>query len=231
MLDDLLTDEALAALRRIMWESTVFFEAKAPLAFGSYVGAYVDDGLNDPILLRLAAELADRLPRILGGHPLRYLWAYKYASEDDPANGGGVAASTGVRLHADPAAVNVNLWLTPDAANLDPESGGLVVFAARPPPDWDFAAYNTDTDAVRELLLRPTGYANATVPYRANRAVIFDSALFHQTDSFRFRRGYTNRRINLTLLYGDMQRQQQPQQKPQPASDDDTAPTASSGEL
>lgn len=180
-------------MQKIMHDSTVWYQTKLPLKFGGYVGAYVDDGLHDRILLHLAKDLHDTLPRILGGHPLRYMWAYKYDSE-----------YTGINLHADQAAVNVNIWLTDDSANLDPESGGLVVFTAKPPADWSFEEYNTDTDFVRRRLLEPTGYANVTVPYRTNRAVIFDSALFHQTDSFKFRRGYKNRRINLTLLYGDM---------------------------
>ena len=41
------------------------------------------------------------------------------------------------------------------------------------------------------------------MPYRANRAVVFDSDLFHETDAIRFRDGYLNRRINITLLYGN----------------------------
>jgi hypothetical protein len=40
------------------------------------------------------------------------------------------------------------------------------------------------------------------VPYRANRAVIFDSDLFHETDRIAFKEGYLNRRLNITLLYG-----------------------------
>jgi hypothetical protein len=32
--------------------------------------------------------------------------------------------------------------------------------------------------------------------------VIFDSSLFHATDEMRFKEGYLDRRINLTLLYG-----------------------------
>jgi hypothetical protein len=43
------------------------------------------------------------------------------------------------------------------------------------------------------------------VPYRANRAVIFDSDLFHETDVIHFKPGYENRRINVTLLYGRRQ--------------------------
>jgi len=41
-----------------------------------------------------------------------------------------------------------------------------------------------------------------TVPYRANRAVIFDSDLFHETDRIQFQEGYENRRINVAFLYG-----------------------------
>ena len=94
-----------------------------------------------------------------------------------------------------------------DEANLDKDSGGLVIFTRRPPSDWDFKAYNTDKERMERDILIPSNYANITVPFRYNRAVIFDSALFHHTDNFHFQPGYTNRRINLTLLYGNMEQQ------------------------
>jgi len=194
-IDDVLSKEALGRIRQLLLESTVWYQTKMPLRFGGYVGAYIDDGLHDRLLLQLSMELHKALPRIMKGHPLKYLWAYKYDSE-----------YTGINLHADEAAVNVNIWLTPDEANLDPTSGGLVVFTAKPPEDWNFAEYNTDTDRVVEELLRPTNFANVTIPHKQNRAVIFDSSLFHQTDRYKFKPGYENRRINLTILYGDMQR-------------------------
>jgi hypothetical protein len=194
VIDNLLTQEALKRIRQLMLESTVFYQTKMPLKFGGYVGAYIDDGLHDRILLQLAFELYHKLPKIMKGHLLKYLWAYKYDSD-----------YTGINIHADQAAVNVNIWLTQDDANLDPTSGGLVVFTAKPPSDWDFKRFNTDTEEVHELLLKPTGYANVTVPHRQNRAVLFDSALFHHTDKFSFKKGYENRRINLTFLYGEME--------------------------
>ena len=40
------------------------------------------------------------------------------------------------------------------------------------------------------------------MPYRCNRAAIFDGMIVHSTDAFRFKDGYENRRINVTLLYG-----------------------------
>jgi hypothetical protein len=41
--------------------------------------------------------------------------------------------------------------------------------------------------------------------------VIFNSDLFHETAPFTFKRGYKNRRINLTLLFGKKQKQKQKQ--------------------
>ena len=41
----------------------------------------------------------------------------------------------GIAVHADHAAVNLNFWVTPDDANLDPSSGGLVVYPKAPPAD------------------------------------------------------------------------------------------------
>ena len=210
IIDNLLTPTALQSIRKILLQNTVFYQTKMPLRFGGYAGAYLDDGLHDRILVRLSYELHKKLPRIMEDHPLRYLWAYRYDSEYE-----------GINIHADQAAVNVNIWLSPDDANLGggastttngvgkgegggggENGGGLVVYTARPPSDWDFEKYNTDVGkAIREVI-EPTGYANVTVPYRENRAVLFDSMLFHRTDAFKFRNGFTNRRINLTLLYG-----------------------------
>ena len=43
---------------------------------------------------------------------------------------------------------------------------------------------------------------NLIVPYRENRAVLFESRLFHRSDAPEFATGYENHRINLTLLFG-----------------------------
>ena len=203
VIDDILSPEALKRIHQIMLESQVFFQTKMPLKFGGYAGAYIDDGLHDKILLQLAFELSSKLPNIIGRkHPLKYLWAYKYDSE-----------YKGISIHADQAAVNVNIWLTPTNASLDLDHGGLVVYTAKPPVGANFETYNTNVELAIKEILEPTKFANVTVPYRQNRAVIFDSALFHQTDKFKFRKGYKNRRINLTILYGEMQQQQKQEEE------------------
>jgi hypothetical protein len=76
-----------------------------------------------------------------------------------------------------------------------------VIWDAAAPLDWDFAKYNNDETQIRDLLTR-SGAKSVTVQYRVNRAVIFDSNLFHETDRMKFERGYRNRRINITMLYG-----------------------------
>lgn len=122
------------------------------------------------------------------------MWAYKYDER-----------YTGINIHADQAAVNLNFWITNEDANLDKTSGGLVIYTKKPPAHWTFEQYNQLTEGGdAHSLLEESGWKNVTVPYKENRLVMFDSALFHKTDDFRFKKGYLNRRINLTLLFGRM---------------------------
>ena len=41
-----------------------------------------------------------------------------------------------------------------------------------------------------------------TIPYKFNRAVLFNSDFFHETDKIDFKTGYESRRINITYLFG-----------------------------
>jgi len=54
---------------------------------------------------------------------------------------------------------------------------------------------------IQSLIDEPDASA-VTVPYRCNRAAIFNGMIAHSTDAFRFKDGYEHRRINVTLLYG-----------------------------
>lgn len=191
VIDGILAPDALAALRRFCWGSTIWFGIKT----AGYVGAILREGFTDPLLFRIAAELRERLPRTLGPHRLRQLWAYSYDQD----------LKTGINPHADFAAVNVNLWIAPDEANLEPETGGLLVYDSRVPDDWSFEAYNHAPAQAIYDHLGPARDTPIRVPHRANRALMFDSALFHESDRFRFRPGLTNRRINITFLYGTRQ--------------------------
>jgi tetratricopeptide (TPR) repeat protein len=186
VIDNLLTPEALEGLRHFCWGSTIW---QKPYADG-YLGAMPDHGFACPLLAQIGEELRAVFPSIFGRHGLGQWWGFTYDS-----------SLGGIRIHADQAAVNVNFWITPDVANTNPDNGGLVVWDRKPPLEWDFARSNGDEKAARDFLAQ-TGAKPVTVPYRANRAVIFDSDLFHETDRIEFADGYQNRRINITMLYG-----------------------------
>jgi Flp pilus assembly protein TadD len=186
VVDNFLTDQALENLRRFCWGSTMWRKVYSD----GYLGAMPEHGFSCPLLAQIADELRSNFPSIFQTHPLSYLWAFKYDTD-----------LKGTHVHADFAAVNVNFWITSDDANLDPEGGGLIVWDVAAPRDWDISKYNGDALSIREFLLR-SGARSINIPYRANRAVIFDSDLFHETAEMTFKRGYLNRRINVTLLYG-----------------------------
>lgn len=90
------------------------------------------------------------------------------------------------------------MWITQDDANLEPGSGGLDVWDVAVPAGLPFFEFNN----------HPFKYVNEedsniiTIPYKANRVVIFNSHLIHKTGSLRFKEGFLNRRINLTYLFG-----------------------------
>ena len=72
--------------------------------------------------------------------------------------------------------------------------------------DWDWYKTNQYKDSPEMLEKIDTflqGANTVTVPYRENRALMFHSNLFHASDCFTFREGYRNRRMNVTLLFGD----------------------------
>ncbi len=186
VIDNLLTAPALDRLRRYCWGSTIWRR----IYKAGYLGAMAQHGLGSPLLAQIVEELRAACPFILGSFPLNQFWGFKYDSQRE-----------GVALHADFAAVNVNFWIAPDDANKDPASGGLILWDVPAPLEWDFSDYNDDAGTARAYL-EQTGAKPTTIPHRANRAVIFDSNLFHATDRIDFKDGYANRRTNITLLFG-----------------------------
>jgi tetratricopeptide (TPR) repeat protein len=183
--DDLLRPEALAALRRYLHRSTIWF------GYGKargYCGSYMEDGFGCGLLMQIATELRERLPEILGPHHLNQMWAYIYDQR-----------MQGITAHADPATVNLNFWITPDEANLAPGSGGLIVSRTEAPREWNFDEYNNRPEILDRYV---SGEDRVVVPHRCNRMVMFNSNLVHKTDDFSFRPGFTSRRINVTMLFG-----------------------------
>jgi tetratricopeptide (TPR) repeat protein len=187
-IDGLLNEEALNSLRRFCWEATIW---KKDYENG-YSGTFLGDGFASPLLFQIAEELRLKFPRIFRHHRLTQAWAFKHDS-----------TRRGLNIHADAAGVNVNFWITADEANLNPDTGGLIVYDKEAPREWNFKDYNSDRNKPKILAwLNEVGAQAIRIPYRSNRAVVFNSDLFHETDALSFKDNYLSRRINITFLYG-----------------------------
>lgn len=105
VIDEFLSEEALTELRKFCLESTIWFGNRYS---HQRLGAFFREGFNCPLIIKLADELRELFPRLIGDHQkLLQLWAFKYRNQ--PTR----------NAHADFAAVNVNFWLTETEANLD----------------------------------------------------------------------------------------------------------------
>jgi len=187
-IDNFLSDEAVKELRAFCLVSKIWnreYENK-------YLGAFSDRGFVSPIHLQIAIELKQKLPKLFGQHKLGKFWAFKYDT----------TLGKGINVHADFAIHNLNFWITPDEYNDNKNSGGLKVYDAPAPEDWTFQQYNKKANEIHKFL--NDNNANCTnIPYKFNRAVLFNSAYFHETDKINFKDGYEARRINITYLFGD----------------------------
>ena len=185
--DDLLTPAALSLLRRYLLESTIWHDFTH---IDGFVASYLEDGLACPLLLQIADEIRTTFPELLEAHPLTQAWAFK-----------GVQSSAAVDAHADDAAISLNFWVTRSEANLSAGNGGLTICRVPPPDDWVMKDYAGDHERIVTFLERHAS-EGVTVPYRENRAVLFRSRLFHQSDAPEFATNYEDHRINITLLFG-----------------------------
>lgn len=185
--DGLLAPRALALLRRYLLDSTIWYDfAHIP----GCLAAYLEDGLACPLFLQIADQLRTAFSAILEDRPLTQAWAFK-----------SIEPGRGIDVHADDGAVSLNFWVTPDEANRDAAAGGLIVHTKAPPPDWRITQYDADVAAIRAYIADGDG-GRTVVPYAANRAVLFESRLFHESGAVDFRPGYENHRINITMLFG-----------------------------
>ena len=186
-IDDFLSDEALIELREFCLVSKVW-NREYP---NKYLGAFSNTGFISPIHLQIAIELKQKLPKLFGPHKIEKFWGFKYDS----------TLGKGINIHADFALHNLNFWITPDEYNNNKNGGGLKVYDAPAPDYWTFEDYNTRTDKIYEFLKENNANC-VNIPHKCNRAVLFNSAYFHETDEIDFKDEYEGRRINNTYLFG-----------------------------
>ena len=197
VIDDFMHLEALQKLKKYCLE----FPFWNTIYGRGYLGAFRENGFSPQTLSTLSYEMVKYLPKIFDDtnkRNLSQMWAFKYESK-----------CPGIDIHADFAAVNVNFWITPTEANLDYDkerevgkTGGMWIWDTGAPPDWDFTRYNGD-DKNEVIKYLEENNSNAVyIPYKYNRCVMFDSNLFHKTAEVNFLPGFDNKRINVTMLFG-----------------------------
>ena len=187
-IDNFLSDEAIIELREFCLISKVW-NREYP---NKYLGAFSDTGFISPIHLQIAVDLKKNLPKLFGPHKLNKFWAFKYDS----------TLGKGINIHADFATHNLNFWITPDEFNNKKNSGGLKVYDVAAPDNWSFSDYNNNSSKIYKFL-KDTNAKCTNIPYKFNRAVLFNSSYFHETDEIDFKDEYAGRRINNTYLFGN----------------------------
>ena len=187
-IDDFLSEEALIELREFCLVSKVWDK----IYHNKYLGAFSGEGFISPIHLQIAIDLKQKLPKLFGPHRIEKFWGFKYDSR----------LGKGINIHADFAVHNLNFWITPDEYNNNKNSGGLKVYDAPAPDHWTFQDYNNKKDKIYDFL-KENNAKCVNVPYKFNRAVLFNSAYFHETDEIDFKDEYVGRRINNTYLFGN----------------------------
>ncbi|WP_415286938.1 tetratricopeptide repeat protein [Candidatus Pelagibacter sp. Uisw_104] len=187
-IDDFLSDEALIELREFCLVSKVWNKEY----YNPFLGAYSESGFISPMHLQIAIELQQKLPKLFGPHKLGQFWGFKYDS----------TLGKGINIHADFALHNLNFWITPDEYNNNKNGGGLKVYDAPAPDHWTFQDYNARPDKIYKFL-KENDAKCTNIPHKYNRAVLFNSAYFHETDEIDFKDEYEGRRINNTYLFGN----------------------------
>ena len=187
VIDDFLNKEVLDKLYSFCLTNSIWNEFDYK---NGYIGSFIENGFNAPLLLQISEEIRLQYPEILKKFPLTKAWAFKCNNQ-----------MKGIKIHADFAAININFWITPDKANLNKNTGGLLIWDKEAPKNWDFEKYNNNHLAIKNFLKKKKSKMKR-IKYKSNRVIIFNSNLFHASDNFNFKKNYENRRINITLLYG-----------------------------
>ena len=187
-IDNFLSDEAVRELREFCLVSKVWYQERR----NKYLGAFSDSGFISPIHLQIATELKQKLPKLFGNHRLVRYWAFKYDS----------TLGKGINIHADSAVLNLNFWITPNEHNNNKKSGGIRIYNVKAPDSWSFQKYNRNLEEIYKMLDEKKAKC-ISIPHKFNRAVLFNSDYFHETDELNFTDKYEARRINVTYLFGD----------------------------
>jgi len=187
IIDDFLSEDALKIIRSQLLESYKW-------RFKNWVSKHLHN--NEPSIDEIdliKVELIEKCPKILNGlQPLTH-WALMYHK------------NTSGNVHADHCSVTVTIWLTPEEYNLNPNSGGLILYDVKRSEDLMPHEHLVGESSMK-IVNETTKGNSVTIPYAYNRAVIFDAKTFHSTQQPEFNvttpEGY---RINLSIAFDKLE--------------------------
>ena len=138
VIDDFLDKEVLDNLYSYCLTNSIWNEFDYK---NGYIGSFIENGFNAPLLFQISEEIRHHFPKIFKKYPLTKAWAFKCNNQ-----------MKGIKIHADFAAINVNFWVTPNKANLNKKTGGLLIWDKEAPKNWDFNKYNNDHLEIKKFL-------------------------------------------------------------------------------
>ena len=138
VIDDFLNKEVLNELYAYCLTNSIWNEFDYK---NGYIGSFIENGFNAPLILQISEEIRLQYPEILKKLPLTKAWAFKCNNQ-----------MKGIKIHADYATININFWITPDKANLNKNTGGLLIWDKEAPKNWDFDKYNNNHLAIKNFL-------------------------------------------------------------------------------
>lgn len=144
---------------------------------------------NMPLVQDISRAVAEHMPRVFENLSLVQHIAFMHQR------------NSGLCPHSDTGLVTLDLWLTPDEYNLEPDTGGLVLYDVKRTPEQEIHEFNARPWCV-EYFNQHTRGESVTVGYKFNRAILFDARTFHASDKIKFvGDGAHTYRINYAMLF------------------------------
>ena len=181
VVDNFFTKECLEILKtRVLYNK--YFDHKYP----SYVS--IDYFPNQDYLTDLiVGEISNKF----NVPEFQRAWSFLYTKNE-----------SGVHLHCDPSVINLNIWVSSNESVLDPEKNGLNIYKVMPPKEWTRDDWNGNPEKSIEYV-KSKNVEPVKIKYKSNRAIFFNGAYFHKTNEVSMKKGFENRRISYTLLFGN----------------------------
>jgi hypothetical protein len=147
-----------------------------------------------PSFQRAGTELSMALQPIVQGMKIISYWLI------------AAARGPGIRMHADNATYSINIWLTPASNAESMNADGMVFYNVNRPDRMSYKSFSSH-DYCEYYVRDRSGVPEKRIPYRFNRAVIFDSRVMHRSEEVTFADSGSvlSRRLNLTFSWDKLE--------------------------